>query len=91
MDCGGIFFRKKCIFGGRKRVVSSVGLEHYLDRVGVTGSIPVQPTKKRLSQLFETASLLFFVPHWRLTFNINCVRPNSFDPKSDQFAFFQKI
>ena len=27
------------------RVVSSVGLEHYLDRVGVTGSNPVQPTK----------------------------------------------
>ena len=25
-------------------VVSSVGLEHYLDRVGVTGSNPVQPT-----------------------------------------------
>lgn len=24
--------------------VSSVGLEHYLDRVGVTGSNPVQPT-----------------------------------------------
>jgi hypothetical protein len=30
------------------RVVSSVGLEHYLDRVGVTGSIPVQPTKKTM-------------------------------------------
>ncbi len=28
------------------RVVSSVGLEHYLDRVGVTGSTPVQPTAK---------------------------------------------
>ena len=28
------------------RAVSSVGLEHYLDRVGVTGSNPVQPTKK---------------------------------------------
>ena len=27
-------------------VVSSVGLEHYLDRVGVTGSNPVQPTKQ---------------------------------------------
>jgi hypothetical protein len=26
------------------RVVSSVGLEHYLDRVGATGSNPVQPT-----------------------------------------------
>ena len=26
------------------RAVSSVGLEHYLDRVGVTGSNPVPPT-----------------------------------------------
>ena len=25
--------------------ISSVGLEHYLDRVGVTGSNPVLPTK----------------------------------------------
>ena len=32
------------IFAAR-RVVSSVGLEHYLDRVGVTGSNPVQPTE----------------------------------------------
>ena len=29
-----------------RRAVSSVGLEHYLDRVGVTGSNPVQPTKR---------------------------------------------
>lgn len=29
-----------------RRAVSSVGLEHYLDRVGVTGSNPVQPTLK---------------------------------------------
>jgi hypothetical protein len=27
------------------RDVSSAGLEHYLDRVGVTGSNPVHPTK----------------------------------------------
>ena len=27
------------------RDVSSVGLEHYFDRVGVTGSSPVRPTK----------------------------------------------
>lgn len=26
--------------------VSSVGLEHYLDKVGVTGSSPVRPTSK---------------------------------------------
>ena len=33
------------IFAEQKAwVVSSVGLEHYLDRVGVTGSNPVQPT-----------------------------------------------
>ena len=30
----------------KKRVVSSVGLEHYLDRVGVNGSSPLQPTEK---------------------------------------------
>ena len=34
----------KFIIFAAQRVVSSVGLEHYLDRVGVTGSIPVQPT-----------------------------------------------
>jgi hypothetical protein len=35
---------KNIKFADTKWVVSSVGLEHYLDRVGVTGSIPVQPT-----------------------------------------------
>ena len=64
MDCGGIFFRKKCIFGGRKRVVSSVGLEHYLDRVGVTGSTPVQPnfarhSKSRAFRGIATAGFLY--------------------------------
>lgn len=34
---------------GAKRVISSVGLEHYLDRVGVTGSNPVLPTFFHLS------------------------------------------
>ena len=34
-------------------VVSSVGLEHYLDRVGVTGSNPVQPTNLCLPKVFE--------------------------------------
>ena len=33
-----------------QRAVSSVGLEHYLDRVGVTGSNPVQPTKEGATQ-----------------------------------------
>jgi hypothetical protein len=36
--------RQNLLFLRRHRVVSSVGLEHYLDRVGVTGSTPVQPT-----------------------------------------------
>jgi hypothetical protein len=29
-----------------KRVISSAGSEHYLDKVGVTGSNPVSPTKR---------------------------------------------
>ncbi len=39
--------RKKLTFAlyfQKVRAVSSVGLEHYLDRVGVTGSNPVQLT-----------------------------------------------
>ena len=28
-------------------MISSVGLEHYLDRVGVTGSNPVSPTMRK--------------------------------------------
>jgi hypothetical protein len=31
-------------------VISSVGLEHYLDKVGVTGSSPVLPTNKILQK-----------------------------------------
>ncbi len=31
--------------------VSSVGLEHYFDRVGATGSSPVQSTKKQMPDL----------------------------------------
>ena len=34
------------------RVISSVGLEHYLDRVGVTGSNPVSLTKTGLGRFF---------------------------------------
>jgi hypothetical protein len=30
------------------RVISSAGLEHYLDKVGVTGSSPVLPTSYSL-------------------------------------------
>ena len=33
------------------REISSVGLEHYLDKVGVTGSNPVFPTSQRQSSL----------------------------------------
>ena len=33
-------------------VISSVGLEHYLDRVGVTGSNPVSLTKTGLGRFF---------------------------------------
>ena len=41
-----VILKKVFIFAGAW-VVSSVGLEHYLDRVGVTGSTPVQPTKNQ--------------------------------------------
>ena len=43
-----------------QRVVSSVGLEHYLDRVGVTGSTPVQPTTKN-RRFIETAGFLLIL------------------------------
>jgi hypothetical protein len=38
--------------------VSSVGLEHYLDRVGVTGSNPVQRTKRRAEKQSAERSFL---------------------------------
>ena len=43
-------------------MISSVGLEHYLDRVGVTGSNPVSPTmtKKILSPIV-TLGIIFIV------------------------------
>ena len=41
------------------RVVSSVGLEHYLDRVGVTGSNPVQPTEERVRVRVSAKGSLF--------------------------------
>ena len=37
-------------------MISSVGLEHYLDRVGVTGSNPVSPT-----MIKKTKYLFFFL------------------------------
>ena len=38
-------------------MISSVGLEHYLDRVGVTGSNPVSPTMIKKTKYF----LFFFL------------------------------
>tara|TARA_B100000073_G_scaffold255084_1_gene215073 strand:+ start:1334 stop:1843 length:510 start_codon:yes stop_codon:yes gene_type:complete len=44
-------------------VISSVGLEHYLDRVGVTGSNPVSPTmtKKIFLTPIITLGIIFIV------------------------------
>ena len=44
-------------------MISSVGLEHYLDRVGVTGSNPVSPTmtKKILLAPIVTLGIIFIV------------------------------
>tara|TARA_B100000242_G_scaffold94987_1_gene64911 strand:+ start:1458 stop:1967 length:510 start_codon:yes stop_codon:yes gene_type:complete len=44
-------------------VISSVGLEHYLDRVGVTGSNPVSPTmtKKIFLTPIVTLGIIFIV------------------------------
>jgi hypothetical protein len=39
-----LFLKILCYFYAVTRAFSSVGLEHYLDRVGVTGSNPVMPT-----------------------------------------------
>tara|TARA_B100001245_G_scaffold203921_1_gene164859 strand:- start:198 stop:338 length:141 start_codon:yes stop_codon:yes gene_type:complete len=39
------FYDKKNLAKFIKRVISSVGSEHCLDRAGVTGSNPVSPTK----------------------------------------------
>ncbi len=60
----------------KNRVVSSVGLEHYLDRVGVTGSNPVQPTKGRLS---VTTGSLFFKIIQSTAINISSI---TLDPKN---------
>ena len=44
-------------------MISSVGLEHYLDRVGVTGSNPVSPTmtKKIFLTPIITLGIIFIV------------------------------
>tara|TARA_Y200000002_G_scaffold61133_1_gene46383 strand:+ start:465 stop:974 length:510 start_codon:yes stop_codon:yes gene_type:complete len=48
-------------------VISSVGLEHYLDRVGVTGSNPVSPTmtKKIFLTPIVTLGIIFIVLGFR--------------------------
>lgn len=54
-----------------ERVISSAGSEHYLDKVGVTGSNPVLPTKDKSSTGFV---LFYFTPHCFVTiakFNLN--------------------
>lgn len=50
-------------------VISSVGLEHYLDRVGVTGSNPVLPTSfknpgngKELDESFKLIQIRAPIP-----------------------------
>ena len=48
------------IFAAR-RVVSSVGLEHYLDRVGVTGSNPVQPTIRFAAKLKICFTFMLYI------------------------------
>ena len=40
--------------------ISSVGLEHYLDRVGVTGSNPVLPTKAESISFLDSVPLFLF-------------------------------
>ena len=55
-----LLFTKRFLFLHPQWVVSSVGLEHYLDRVGVTGSNPVQPTK---AVGFDRLFLLDEAPH----------------------------
>jgi hypothetical protein len=51
-----LFMKNILLLPTNRRAVSSVGLEHYLDRVGVTGSNPVQPTSfkmKCITHMFQ--------------------------------------
>ena len=51
-------------------MISSVGLEHYLDRVGVTGSNPVSPTMRKKIFLIPIITLgiifIFLGLRWML-------------------------
>ena len=51
----------KLLFLPQIRVVSSVGLEHYLDRVGVTGSTQYNPQKKAQTVIKQLNALFSFV------------------------------
>jgi hypothetical protein len=66
------------------RVVSSVGLEHYLDRVGATGSNPVQPTKPSVAPAKEG----FFFHHYQL--NTDIIFLSSRTPQAPCLAVLQK-
>jgi hypothetical protein len=58
------------------RAISSVGLEHYLDRVGVTGSNPVLPTLLERELFFNQLihDVLFF--NWPTDFQVKVCHDN---------------
>ena len=79
-----VFFRHTAyICRHLARVVSSVGLEHYLDRVGATGSNPVQPTNQQKARGVASGLLFLQGPSSLLegpeakTSNLLAVRPIS--------------
>tara|TARA_B000000475_G_scaffold152633_1_gene122907 strand:- start:101 stop:1501 length:1401 start_codon:yes stop_codon:yes gene_type:complete len=63
-------------------VISSVGLEHYLDRVGVTGSNPVSPTMIKITKYF----LFFFL----LTTQFILSQEYNFDKLHDYFDVLEE-
>ncbi len=67
----------KCTFASL-RAISSVGLEHRLDRAGVTGSNPVLPTKKTHS--FEW---VFYINKIKLllVFGLNTIENVQYEKK----------
>jgi hypothetical protein len=75
-------------------VVSSVGLEHYLDRVGVSGSNPLQPTKAGKHPAFVFLKT-FFYPFYITDYETEIVQQverNSFYINSEGYVFqFQMV
>ena len=63
-------------------MISSVGLEHYLDRVGVTGSNPVSPTMIKITKYF----LFFFL----LTTQFILSQEYNFDKLHDYFDVLEE-